>query len=213
MKLVQSPTERSTAATDILLARVGIGGAAFLHGASTAAGLKAAVWAWVFGLVAFSGALGALAHGLELPPRVHATLWQGIRLGLGLAVSLFVVGVVVDLAGPESARRMVPPMLAAGAGCCLAAGFFPGRFIVFVLYQAAASVFALGAYAYLAAFEGLAGAGIVALGVLLSLAAAFVQTRRRWRLRLVWEFDHNGLFHLVQAAGMLAILAGLGASL
>jgi hypothetical protein len=37
-----------------------------------------------------------------------------------------------------------------------------------------------------------------------------VQARRRSRIRLVWEFDHNGIFHLLQTAGLIVIWVGLG---
>jgi hypothetical protein len=213
MKLVDSSTERSTAATDVLLALVGIGAAVYLQGAGGGESWRAAVWTWVFAMVAFSGVLGALAHGLGAPPGLHAGLWQGINLGLGLALSLFVVGVLYDVAGPAAARRMLKPMLAAGVAFYLLMRLWPGSFVVFILCQAAASIFALAVYAYLAVSARLPGAGLLATGILVNLCAAFIQIRKRWHLRAIWEFDHNGLFHLVQAAGMLLILAGLKKSL
>ena len=51
---------------------------------------------------------------------------------------------------------------------------------------------------------------LAALGVVLALAGAAVQVRRRSRIRLVWEFDHNGIFHLLQTAGLIVIWVGLG---
>ena len=47
-----------------------------------------------------------------------------------------------------------------------------------------------------------------AIGV--SLAAGAVQAADRGTVRLFWEFDHNGLFHLVQLAGVALLAAGLG---
>ena len=213
MKFVDSPTERTTAATDLLLAAVGIGGALYLQGAVPEGSWKAQVWSWVFALVAFSGALGAVVHGIELPPGPHATLWQGINLGLGMSVSLFVVGVVCDLFGPAVSHRVLKVMLAAGVGFYLISRVLPGRFAVFVLYQAAASLFALAAYGWLVVGGHSEGAGFMALGVLAGLVAGWLQTRKMLTLRLGWTFDHNGLFHLVQAGALMLILFGLDASL
>jgi hypothetical protein len=52
------------------------------------------------------------------------------------------------------------------------------------------------------------GAGTVALGILLTLVAAIVQTSSL-RASLIWEFDHNGLFHLVQMAGLVVVARGV----
>lgn len=213
MKIVEKPTERTTAATDLLLALVGMGAAVFMTWAGGENNWKAALWGWVFALAAFSGALGALAHGIEMPPGLYTSLWQGINLGLGLAVSLFVVGVMYDLAGPEAGSRLLKVMPAVGIAFYLVTRLFPGSFLVFIFYQAAASLFALAAYTYLAAAGRLPGAGLVAAGILVSLVAAFAQTRKRWRLHLVWEFDHNGLFHLLQAAGLTLMAVGLACPL
>jgi hypothetical protein len=37
-----------------------------------------------------------------------------------------------------------------------------------------------------------------------------VQAVDRGAVRLFWEFDHNGLFHLVQLVGVALLAAGLG---
>lgn len=212
MKAVDSATERTTAATDLLLALIGGCGAALLQWGAPEGSWRADLWSGVFGLVAFSALLGALAHGFDLAPRVHGVLWQGINLGLGLAVSLFAVGVAGDLAGPGAAQRMLWPMLAAGIGFYLMSRRFTGRFGVFVLYQAAASVCALAAYGWLALAAGRPGAGLMALGVLAGLVAGWLQTRKGVTLDIGWTFDHNGLFHLVQAGSLLLLLAGLAVS-
>jgi hypothetical protein len=40
-----------------------------------------------------------------------------------------------------------------------------------------------------------------------------VQAKKSLRLTLVWQFDHNGVYHLIQAVGLLFLLAGLRRSL
>jgi hypothetical protein len=53
------------------------------------------------------------------------------------------------------------------------------------------------------------GAGLMAAGVLVSLAAAGTQAARRLRVEFVWEFDHNGIFHLLQTAGLMLLCQGI----
>jgi hypothetical protein len=45
--------------------------------------------------------------------------------------------------------------------------------------------------------------------VLTSLVAAIIQTRQRITVKAIWAFDHNGLFHIVQAVGLLLLLCGI----
>ena len=52
------------------------------------------------------------------------------------------------------------------------------------------------------------GAGRVTLGVALTLVAAAVQVSPL-SMRIIWPFDHNGLFHLVQIVAVLMIASGL----
>lgn len=43
----------------------------------------------------------------------------------------------------------------------------------------------------------------------MSLGAGALQAADLGSIRLVWEFDHNGLFHLVQLLGLALMVAGL----
>jgi TctA family transporter len=80
---------------------------------------------------------------------------------------------------------------------------------VFVVYEAIAMLFALVVYVVLAARETLRGAAMMAAGVLVSIVAAAVQATGAVRFTLIWDFDHNGAFHLIQMVGLLFLLIGL----
>ena len=78
-----------------------------------------------------------------------------------------------------------------------------------IVFEGAALAVALAAYAQLAADGALDGAGLMAAGDLVSMAAAGVQTVKRLRFKWVWEFDHNGIFHLLQTAGLMLLCQGI----
>ena len=61
-------------------------------------------------------------------------------------------------------------------------------------------------YLYLGLTSRLRGAGIIAMAILLNLLAAAVQASNV-SFHLLFPFDHNGVFHLIQmvAIGTLAI--------
>ena len=83
-----------------------------------------------------------------------------------------------------------------------------GEFVVFVLFQAAGLVGALGVYLWLLR-AGRPGAGLVAAALATSLAAGAIQANDSLAARLIWDFDHNGLYHLAQLAGLALLVAGL----
>jgi hypothetical protein len=103
-------------------------------------------------------------------------------------------------------------MLAVGVGFFALTQLLSGTFLVFVLFQAVAMLFALGAYGCLAVKRRLAGAWWMAGGVLVTLLAGAIQATGSLPFTLVWPFDHNGVYHFVQMVGLLLLTVGLGAS-
>jgi hypothetical protein len=202
VELATQATERTTAATDALLAIAAIVLLAMLR-RRTPPSLGRAVWLSALAAMALASVLGAVAHGLRLSDAVRDLLWQPLYFALGTTMALFVVGAVRDWRGDRAARRTLPAMLVltlAFYGATRASG---GDFLVFVLYEAGALGFALAVYAWLAARRRRAGAAAMAAALGVSLAAGL------GTVRLLWEFDHNGVFHLVQLAGIVLLAAGL----
>jgi hypothetical protein len=210
MQWIDTPTEQTTAATDVLLAlealasvlylsRLGVGGDVF----------KVRVWSCAFGLLAFAATLGAVAHGCRMSAQLNRLLWQPINLALGLTVAMFVVGVVYDHWGPAAAGRVLPIMVGVGTAFFGLTVILPGTFTVFIVYEAAAMVFALAVYVLLAARQQLAGAAAMAAGIGITLVAAAVQASGSVSVTAIWELDHNGIFHLIQIAGVVVLVAGL----
>ena len=71
-----------------------------------------------------------------------------------------------------------------------------------------ALLFALAVYGALARL-GRPGAATVAGALTVSLAAGAIQATDSLTARLGWEFDHNGLYHLVQIVGVVLLVRGL----
>jgi hypothetical protein len=209
MRLTASATELTTAATDVVLSLAAAGGTVLLQSLETNAFWRVQLWSATFALIALAAGLGAVYHGLVLAPQPRALLWRVLTVCLSMAISLFGVGVFHDAYGAETAGRMLPILLAAGGLSYGVSRMRAGLFFVFIVYQALVLTAALCAYAWMAARGTLEGAGWMAAGVAASLLAAGFQAARSVRVRLVWEFDHNGIFHLVQALGVLLFGAGL----
>lgn len=209
MFLTESPTELTTGATDAALAIECLVIMVCLRRAAPAGHWRAALWRWAFGLLAFSAFLGAVVHGLVLPDSTRAALWMPLYLSLGILIALFMVGAVYDWRGPAAAKRLVPWSIGVGVVFFGLTQFLGGPFFVFVVYEAAAMVSALAIYLFLAAARRLKGAGVVAAGILLNLAAAGLQASDV-SVRILFQFDHNGVFHLVQMIATATLGLGLG---
>jgi hypothetical protein len=209
MKLIDRLTERTAAATDVILSAAAAGAVIYLQLLTRGFSWRISLWSWSFGLIALSAACGAAYHGLALPAATRKVLWQAVTACLGMAISLFLIAVVHDAAGSDAAGRAFPILLAAGLLIFGVSRMLPGLFIVFILYEALALLIAFSAYLWLAATGTLPGAGWMAAGVAVSLLAAAIQPVERLRVAFVWEFDRNGIFHLVQVLGLVLLCVGL----
>ena len=210
MNLVASPTELTTSATDAMLAIECGGVLAWLWRKPTGDRWRVGLWSWVFGLLAFASLLGSVAHGLKLPTVWQTALWKPLNLSLGLLVALFLTGALFDWQGRVFAQRLIPLSIGLGGVFFGLTELFTGGFVIFVVYEAAVMAAAMAIYASLAATRRLKGAGVVAAAICLNLAAAGVQASS-FSVKAFVPFDHNGLFHLIQMAGIATL--GLGLSL
>lgn len=206
MLIHHSPFERVTAITDVFM---GLLAAFAALNISQLTGFRSDLWAWTFGLLAVSSFLGAVAHGFQMSQRTNDRLWMPINLSLGLTLGLFVVASLFDLGGEQLARVALPIMLAVGVGFFLFTLWKPGTFMTFLAYEALAMIFALGAYGYLFFNDSLAGAGWLAVGILVTILAALVQATGKAGKGIVWYFDNNGVFHVVQMLGLGLLWLGL----
>jgi uncharacterized membrane protein YidH (DUF202 family) len=212
VQLLNSPVELTSAVTDLAIAAISITIVTRLRGSSRAHRWKAALWSWVFGLLALGAFAGALAHGFNWPEDALHRFQHPIFLSLGVAVALLVVGAIYDWRGAEEARRVLPWAVLVGLGFYVSTRLLGGDFLAFVLYEAAAVTAALAIYVSVW-FRGQSpGTAFMVMGVSLTLLAAFLQTTDL-AFRLVVPFDSNGIFHLVQIVAIVFLSLGLTASL
>lgn len=204
--LTEVETELTTAATDALLTVVVVAGIAWLR-RSTPASPRRTLWLWGLALFAVAGALGAYVHGFDIDAGTRELLWQPLYLTLGSALAFFSAGAIGDWHGDVPARRALPFLLALALAFYAMTRLSGGKFLVFVIFEAAALLFALAVYIRLA-LAGRRGAGFMVTGLVLSLAGGVLQASTL-SLHAIWEFNHNGLYHLVQLVGVVFLVAGL----
>lgn len=210
MRIHPSRFEQMTALTDVAL---GFLSAYAAFQVLKFSGFKPLVWGWAFGLLAFSAFLAALAHSFVMTQKTNERLWMPINLSLGWTLSLFVVGALIDLSGDAIARTALPAALIVGLLFFVITILRPGSFMTFIAYEALAMLFSLGVYIFLFFKGTLIGAGFMLAGVFVTIFAAVVQALGKTGKSIIWYFDNNGVFHLIQMIGIVLLLVGLKVSL
>lgn len=210
MYFIDIPTEQTTAITDVILAIVSffMTISVFKSGYKTDL-LKTRIWVGAFGLLCLAAVLGAIAHGIKMSEFTNYLIWQPLNFSLGMAIALFAAGVIYDWKSFSIPKSLFITLIAAGVIFYAITFFIPGSFFVFILYEAAAMIFSLVMYIYLWNARKLPGALFMTIGILITIIAAVVQALNNISLTFIWEFDHNGLFHLIQIIGLPFLYVGL----
>ncbi len=212
MQWNSSATELTTAATDAVLGFVCLLLIAAIIPYRPLDPWKVRLWSWVFGLLAAVSFLGAVAHGLDLRPGLRKLLWQPLYFALGIDVSLFILCGISDWLGKQAARRLLFAAIGTGMAFYAVTLISGGSFLVFVIYEAIAMISAMAIYVVIAVGRQMPGASTMAAGICLTIAAAALQASPAG-FTLVWPFDHNSVFHLVQIAALIVLAFGLRRSL
>ena len=203
------PTEQTTAATNVLLAVVAFLGGYQVYRLRYQDRWKAWLWTSAFGLLALASLFAALWHGFIWPSSTGALIVGLLNAALGGMIAIFATGALYDLRGRGAAQRSLPVLLVCALAFAAVAQRYPSTFRIFLLYESVAMLVALAIYLWCAVRWHMPGAWWMVGGVLVTLLAAGIQASRAVRVTLIWPFDHNGVFHLVQLVGVLFLLAGL----
>ncbi len=210
LQIIDIPTEQTTAFTDVLMAFLAffVSLSVYRTGKSIDQ-KKTRIWVWAFSLLAFASAIGAIAHGFQMSRFTNFVLWQPLNLALGVAISLFVAGVVYDYKRFILPKILIPVLLILATIFFIITVIIPDAFIVFIIYEAIAMLFAGVVYTILIFRKTLKGAGWMAAGILITIIAAAIQAIDTIALTMIWKFDHNGIFHILQMIGLVLLLKGL----
>ncbi len=210
MQFIDIPTEQTTAVTDFILFILSVWTIFKIRKeASVESKTKARIWIWVFILLSIAAIFGAVAHGFQMDEKTNYLLWQPLNLALGLSVSLFAVAAIFDLRNGALPKVVAPGFIALGIIFYFITVFIPGSFLVFIIYEAVVMLFAIFAYIRLALKDELKGAWWMVSGILITIVAAAIQATETLHVNIIWEFDHNGIFHIVQMIGIIVLLNGL----
>ncbi|PLX98832.1 MAG: hypothetical protein C0623_11305 [Desulfuromonas sp.] len=204
--LVDSPTELTTAATDFALGLLAVAGWFGLYRLPHR-NLARRLWLALLAALAASSFLGAAAHAIRMDKAVNDLLWQPLYFLLGLTLTLLALVAVAGWRGEPAAAGAVKWLLPLPFLVVAVTWLGSGSFIWFVLFEALIMIFCAGVYLSLVRRRH-PGSGWVLAGIMISILAAVVQAAGPYSFKLIWLFDHNGLFHIVQLPGVVCFVVG-----
>ena len=196
-----------TMATDYLLAATGFAAAMWLW--KTAAGAAGRWWAAAFVATGVAAVLGGTSHGYApvLDKQTHGLVWRFTYVTVGVANFCILYGATLAAVPPRARRAvlaaLVVRLLAVAAALIVLAQFR------YVLYDFAITLAGLLGLAAALCLRSQRGAAWLVAGVAASTLGAVIQLGRYGQGR---AFNHNDLFHVVQAAG-IALYARAGRDL
>jgi len=213
LHFIDIPTEQTTAITDVILATVASYGIFSVYKSGFHIDrYKSLIWIWAFSFLSIAAFLGSIAHGIKMPEGINKLIWHPLNLLLGMTVALFLIGVIYDLKGSKLPRSLFILIIFSGIVFFTITVIFQKLFFVFILYESVAMLVAFISYLILITKKRLPGASYMAFGILFSIIAAIVQSIPSIKLFLIWEFDHNGLFHIIQIPGLFSLFSGIAKS-
>jgi hypothetical protein len=190
--------EPATLATDYLLALVAGGLAWRLHRCTSIASPAVRGWVWTFGFTALSAIVGGSYHGFA--PNFSDRLLHGWWLGTLWLVSLSSAAMATSWVHevlPPAGRRLGFVLVGLRLLAFAALAVARPTFAVVILDYGSSLLLWLGA----ALLLHRAWRGWMLTGLAFSVIAALVQ---QLRLAPGEHFNHNDLYHLIQALGLVA---------
>jgi len=207
--LTDSPTEMTTAITDVILAAQSAAAIYVIRRKTVARPMWTHVWTWLFALLSIASMIGAAAHGLEMATSIETAIWTPAYLALGLTMALFVIAAITMSSGHEKSRRFLLLAVMVAFTFFTITQIWSDSFLLFVIYECIAMLLSLMLYSMCFWQRRAAGSGLLAAGVLVGILAAVIDTQKTLHMTLIWEFNNHGLFHLVQMISLLLLTIGI----
>ncbi len=212
MEFIDIPTEQTTAITDAIMGFIAIGCIFFLKRFADKKPLVVKIWQSVFLMLSIAAFLGFWAHGFKMTKEFNAFLWFFVMFALSIMVALFIAGVYTHDQGEEKGKKFFRLMLGVGTlsfvVIMVLAQFIERYFIVFIAYEFIAMMISLG-FCIKMTLQKKPGMALMLAGILLTILAAVLQATRLITFTLVWEFDHNSVYHFVQMIAVLVFARGI----
>lgn len=163
-------------------------------------------WMWAFRMLGLGAFLGAVSHGWGpyMSEFSRDLLWKATTWSIG-CVSFFIIMATLHVLFPFKTVQLVRYVPLTLLVIYLVTITRDPAFLNVIRFYAPAMAFTLIAMIILYFTKETGGTGSVALGLLISFAAAGVQVSG---FSIHKHFNHNDLYHVIQMVGMVFLFRG-----
>ncbi len=210
MKITTIPTEQTTSVTDLFLALVCIVFFIlfFVQFYKTKNSLYF-FWSLIFVLLFAASFFGAVLHGFFLSGDIKNLIWIPIKLFIAISISLFASTSYCDMRNCRL-KGSLAVLFILTAVCFYTIDLYrDSRYFILVSFELAALMFSGAVYLYLSIKRKSLKSIFMILGILITMIASLIQYSGNLSFSFLWEFDHNGIYHLVQIPGLFMFFLGV----
>lgn len=205
----ESPTEQTTAITDLFLSLQAFGAVWLVRRTPVKRHGWTPLWKWFFSLLSAASLLGAISHGIRMTPLANSALWIVIYLALGVMMAIFVIAAVTMHWTPQFGKRCLPYGMLIAFGFFIVTQIWTDSFLLFVIYEGISMLLALSLYLSCFWLRRERGSGFLAAGIVVGIVAATLDAQPSIQLQFIWTFNNHGVFHLVQMFSLLLLTLGV----
>lgn len=205
IQMIESATERTTAMTDLILAVEFLLFAIFFFKYASS-GKRAAAWSIPFLLLSGAFLTGAIAHGFQMPEETNRLLWLLLAGCSAFGLAHLVSASVGEWKPAWYTKSVIGMSLAAIAFVGITVKY--SSFTVYVVFIVITMTLVSWLNAMRLEHSGNKKHLLIVLGAVLTAIGSLVQLVKSIHFTIIWQFDYNGAFHLVQM--FAGIFLGLG---
>ena len=208
IKFIDIETERTTSATDlIIMVQTLVLGLLLVLDERTHC-YKGYLWDSIFFCICATSLFGVIAHGFMMSKKTNEFFWKILTLLFSSVYILIFTAISYDLFGYSASLIALAACLALGITLVVFCLKFPAFVPKIIFIGVGLGVFILAGYLYLFFKVKMAGAGFMLTAVILSFLAVIVEARQKFRIKIVWEFDHHSAYHFFQFLSNFALFFG-----
>ncbi|MBN1151137.1 hypothetical protein JXA84_07980 [candidate division WOR-3 bacterium] len=165
-------------------------------------------WSFFFFFLFAASSLGAVIHGIAVTENFVLMAKFAISLLITTSITLFVFLSLYYLI--KRTCKFNPVFFAFLISLpAVLVSFFQGKGdIIIKIYQFASLMFSGSVFLFVFFKDKNLGATPMVIGVFMTIVSAAIQFIGSLSFRFFWTFDHNGIFHLIQLAGLVFVFAG-----
>lgn len=206
------PPELTTAITDFILGILAFYFFYKLKNIKTNEQKGKNIWLSIFFLLGLTSFYGAILHGFVINERLLEIVWHPLSFLLGIMASLFVVAFWYQLKGISSYKTALRTMLSLGLIfyiiLFIVSLYIYHYFIVFIIYSGICMLASLSISIHIYRKTQVNSSKLFATGIFTMILASVLQGLRLGPFTIIWEFDHNTLYHVVMMLALAILFKG-----